>query len=664
MKKQASAPFIIAVFVLLSACQTVEGGGGEKNPAGLSPKLQGLVKDAVFEVVIKKPEEKNILYDRELDWSVIPYAVRTDQYYSIGTAFAVSKTEALTAFHVIDLSNESDVFKEYFIRDSNGDIYEVDMVVRASNERDFLVFTVKGRTFRSWFDLTPSFAVSSQVYSIGNALGEGIVMRSGLVLGTVPEEEEGRWNLLKSSADGNPGNSGGPLVTPDGRVTGLVIALRDNILYSLPSAEILSASPDLLHFRRKYSYGHLLLANRTTRVFETDAALPRPYKELRKVLYGAYKARYPQAMDELFAEAPAYLEGPNNRYILNQVISSDFPEFAFVDKNDDQWKLSDLKVQNFNLADDGVMMQARVSDFTMVKIRRPKTVSPEKLNTDPKTLMDCILSGANTERSLGNTGKYRILSFGEPAGQGEFRDTQGRLWIKAWWLLDFEDSIMLAYILPMPNGPVVFMTRQSSCERHVYEYDMEACCNRIAVAYRGNMEEWKEYLGLKKWVPPFLESLSCRWDEEERALLVTMPEFTINTGAEVLEWNSQSSLFLAPAYYRSEGTTEYGVRTVILQRDLKGNDYFMIHKYVKPDDRLGTKALEQWSSILEAKYPYDGIIRISPRDNTGSAGGILVSKNVPPDVCYSLYLNMENPGSEEDLDGRYKALEAGISIMR
>ncbi|GHV76427.1 hypothetical protein AGMMS49942_12480 [Spirochaetia bacterium] len=44
--------------------------------------------------------------------------------------------------------------------------------------------------------------------SIGTAFGEGIVIRNGLIIGTTPEDEAGRWNLLKSSAAVNPGNSG------------------------------------------------------------------------------------------------------------------------------------------------------------------------------------------------------------------------------------------------------------------------------------------------------------------------------------------------------------------------------------------------------------------------------------------------------------------------
>jgi hypothetical protein len=652
-------PALICIFV---SCQSQQVQPGV--PGGLSPKLQNLVKDAVFEVVIKKPEEKNVLYDKELDWSVIPYAIRSDRYYSIGTAFAVSASEAVTAFHVLDLSAESDVFKEYYIRDSGGSVYEVDRVNKTSNEKDFVVFTVKDKTFTSWFELSPSFAVNSQVYSIGNALGEGIVVRNGLVLGTVPEEEEGRWNLLKSSADGNPGNSGGPLVTADGKVAGVVIALRDNILYSIPAAELLSASSGSTHFRRKYTYTHLLLSNRVTRVFELDVGLPLSYKILRQTLFDSYKAHYPSAMTELFGEAPEYLEGPNNRYILNQSVNTDFPEFTFVDKNDDQWKISDLKVQTFALPDDGAILQSAVSEIILLKIRRPKSSSPEKLNTDPRTVMDTILSGANMERTLGNIGKYRILSFGDPAEIHTYRDKQGRTWIKTWWLLDFDDTIMLAYILPMPNGPVVLMTQQSSSKRHIYEWDLEAACGLVAAAYRGDMQEWEGFLSMEDWLPDSLEQFTLTWDESEKTMSLAMPQLSFTADNSVFDWTGQSTLFMVPSYYQKDNKIEYGFRSVIVQRDIKGNDYFMIHQHIKPDERLGVKNMEYWNDVVEAKYPYDGISRLSARDNTGFAGGLLTPAAVSPDARYSLYLNVENPGTEEALSRRFKALEKVISIIQ
>ncbi|MDR1505487.1 MAG: serine protease [Treponema sp.] len=630
----------------------------------LPPKLHALVEDAVFEVVVKKPAERNLVYDKEIDWTVVPYAVRSDAYYSIGTAFAVSETEAATAFHVIDLSSEGEVFTEYYLRDAEKNVYEVDRVIKASNERDFLVFTVKDRTFRSWFEFETGYTANSPVYSIGNALGEGIVVRSGLILGTVPEEEEGRWAWLKSSADGSPGNSGGPLVTPEGRVVGIVSALRDNILYSLPAEEVVSASPDVLHFRRKHSYGHLLLANNRTRVFEADFPLPAHYRDLRADVYGTYKMHYPQAMSELFAEAPAFLDGPNNRYILNQVVSSDFPEFAFVDKNDEQWKLSDLRLQRYGLADDGELFLAAVSDFLLFKLRRPRTLDPEKINTDPKMIMDTILSGYSMERTLGNTGKYRILSFGGPAGVGEYRDVQGRLWLKAWWLAEYDDSVVLTYILPMPNGPVIFMTRQSSHERHIYEWDMEASAGRVMAAYRGDLDEWGRFLALKRWLPSSFEKCSYDWNADRKTAALSLPDFSVKADSSVFDWNSRSSLFLAPAYFTGKNGLEYGIRTLIMQRDLRGSDYFVFFRNVKPDERLGESVMTRWTDLVDEKYPFDGVARISPKDNTGSAGMVLGEGDADSVIRYSLYINMENPGGEDALAGRLKMLGEGISVKR
>ena len=653
--------FFLVTVLFFGACLSQPQGN---LPGGLSAKLQNLVSEAVFEVVILKPEEKNIAYDREIDWTVIPYAIRSDKYYSIGTAFAVSSTEAVTAFHVIDLSQGSEIVLEYFIRDSKGNVFEIDMVNKASNEKDFLVFTVKNKTFSSWFELEPKFKVNSQVFSIGNALGEGIVVRNGMVLGTVPEDEEGRWDLLKSSADGNPGNSGGPLVTPDGKAVGVVIALRDNILYSLPAKEVISAPENTTHFRRRLSYGHLLFSKRIMRIFEMDAALPAAYKDLRQTLFEGYKAYYPSAMTSLFNDMPVYLDGPNNRYLLYQVMRSDFPELAFVDKNDDQWKITDLRIQSYSLPDDGLLLQTEVSDFLLVKLRRPKSIPVKKINTDPKTIMDTYLAGVSLERTLSGTSKYRILSFGDPAGVSEYTDLQGRKWLKTYWLIDFSDEIMLAYILPMPNGPVVFMSRQDSYERHIYEWDMEAACDRIFVGFRGDMEEWNDFLSIKELVPGFLSSFSFAWDEKGKTVSLNLPQFSLKAGETVFDWTQQSSFLLVPGYYRKGGEIEYGFRSLIMERDVKGSDYIVLHQHVKPDERLGTKTMESWNDLIAAKYPYDSTSRLSPTDNKGTIGGLLQQSAVPDDARYSLYLNMENPGDEESLTARFNALERDITVLR
>jgi hypothetical protein len=377
----------------LASCGSVPAG----TPAGFSGRALELTESAVFEVLLEKPTEDPTVYERELDWEKVPYAIRTDKYHSIGTAFAISPTELLTAFHVINLGFESKTYGRYYVRDSRGTVYEVDTVAGGSNEKDYLIFTLKDRTFSSYFQFEMKYKAGDPVYSIGNALGEGIVVRNGLVLGTVPEAESGRWNLLKSSADGNPGNSGGPLVTPEGKVIALVTSLRDNILYSVPAAVILEGDRKSLPYRLKPRYGHSILANQKNRTFEISLPLPEEYRALRDRLTAAYKADYVAGMEALFKEAPEYLSGPNNMYVLNASLQSDFPELDFVDPDNEQWSLSDLKVKSYNLPEDGragpfggFLRLERLQDH-QVQIREPgagQHRSPVLYGPDPPAYQD------------------------------------------------------------------------------------------------------------------------------------------------------------------------------------------------------------------------------------------------------------------------------------
>ena len=654
---------LAALSLLLSACVSAPASG--RPSSGLSAKVAALVNEAVFEVVVKKAKADSITYDKPLNWESVPYAIRKDEYYSIGTAFAVSRTDLVTAFHVIDLGSESLVYDAYYIRDSRGEVYEVDSVKRGSNERDFLVFTVKDRTFDRYFELQKDFSVGSAVYSVGNALGEGIVVRNGLVLGTIPEEESGRWQRLKSSADGNPGNSGGPLITPEGRVVGVVAALKDNILYSLPVSALLDVPAETLRFRQRLTYGHLLLPGNLTRVYETELPLPAPYRDIRRTITERYVPAYDAAMKELFGAAPAYLDGPDNAYLLAAVADSSFPELAFMDKDDKQWKLSDLKVERFNLPDDGAVIQAKVGGFSFLKVDLPKTTSLETVLDDPKALMDLILKGLSMERQLGGTEKYRILSFGVPAEVGEYRDSAGRPWIRARWTVEFEDRALLAYILPLPDGPAVLWTFQPTSRIAVYDWDLRAVCDHVQTGYKGTFPQWVRFISLRRWLPEVFSTLAFEWSESDRRIGFRTQELSFAAGPDVFEWTPTSSLFLSPAYHLQGRKGPLRIPQSPVSRGMcRGRDFAILYKNIKPDSKLGAKPAEAWDALVKARSPFDGKPGINPKDNVGALGAILPQAEPSEDTLYSLYLSMEEPGGETALSARFSALRSGIEIRR
>ena len=651
------------VCVLSALCVTCTSFPSSSDAGPLSANILDLVQNAVFEVVIEKPSENHISYDRELNWDNVPFAIRNDSYYSIGTAFAISNTELVTAFHVIHLGYESMVYSKYFIRDAEGTVYEADQITGGSNEKDYLIFTAKGKTFGKYFQFERNYKTGDPVLSIGNALGEGIVVRTGLVLGTIPEEDSGRWNLLKSSADGNPGNSGGPLVTPAGKVVALVTARQDNIIYSLPSDVILSGSRSTLSYRMRPRFGHLILANKLDNVFETSVSLPGAYPAIRNTIRAAYVKNYDTAMSALFAEAPAYVNGQNNAFILDSSLSSSFPEISFVDPNDDNWKLSGLNrnTRSYPLDNDGRLYHVQVSGFNFYKLKKPKTVTLESIYTNPKYIMDLVLQNIRTERTLWGSDKYRILSYGQPASTGRYQDALGRVWLTAQWPIEYADEVHIMYILPLPDGPVLVTTTQDSSFLQDYEWDMRKLCDHILTAYVAAFEDWTHFFSMRQYIPSFLQNIRFQWNSAEQSFSLACADIRITADNNILDWNGNSEMFLAPSWYKQKETAVFGFRKIILNKDPWGNDFIVVYRNIIPDPKLGSRAMENWNNLTLERHPFNGVPAVSARDNTGSIGAILNNKPAAESLI-SVYLSMENNLDEENLRSRFSALRQSISI--
>jgi serine protease DegQ len=81
-------------------------------------------------------------------------------------------------------------------------------------------------TMRSTGDLAPG----DHVLAVGYPFGIGPSASSGVISGLKrtfrsPEGKQDIRNLIQFDAAANPGNSGGPLVTMDGEVVGIVTAI-------------------------------------------------------------------------------------------------------------------------------------------------------------------------------------------------------------------------------------------------------------------------------------------------------------------------------------------------------------------------------------------------------------------------------------------------------
>ena len=132
----------------------------------------------------------------------------------------------LTCLHVV---NGAKRIKVTFMDGTESDA----VVINTQPQNDLAVLRAKtipddleAATMRSTADLS----TGDQVMAVGFPFGIGPSASSGIVSGLKrefrsPEGQQTLTNLIQFDAAANPGNSGGPLVTMDGEVVGIVTAI-------------------------------------------------------------------------------------------------------------------------------------------------------------------------------------------------------------------------------------------------------------------------------------------------------------------------------------------------------------------------------------------------------------------------------------------------------
>jgi len=146
---------------------------------------------------------------------------------SLGTGVViVDNGTILTNLHVVSGS------KKVKLRFWNGHESDAQIVgMQAENDLAVLKATslpddLQAATMRSTADLRSG----DEVIAVGHPFGIGPSVSAGVVSGLKrefrsPEGETKLKNLIQFDAAANPGNSGGPLVTMDGHVVGIVTAI-------------------------------------------------------------------------------------------------------------------------------------------------------------------------------------------------------------------------------------------------------------------------------------------------------------------------------------------------------------------------------------------------------------------------------------------------------
>lgn len=597
-------------YFLLSYTVLLFGVGGIPPSAHADTLDSGMldrIANSVFEVVVQKPEKDSLTYDGPLPLQLFPYSVRTDKYYPIGSAFAISPSEFVSASHVLNLASESQ-FKKVYLRGKDGAVYNIEKIVKYSERRDLVVFSLKDKMAEQFLEVNLKARINEKVLAVGNALGEGTIIRDGLYTSDTPEDEDGEWKWLRFSAAASPGNSGGPLLDKDGKVIGLIIGRspNENLNYALPMAEVVNASTRtaIAHRIMKYTLANMDVGS--VGKFTRETPLPKSYSQLKNELTDAMSLYSYVTVKSFFTENRGFMF-PNDKgsdLALHSTYDTVFPNLL-AKSADGRWYPSrPQEIRELALANNGRLSYGNIGDTVMLYIQKGENISLQEFSSDGRIFMDTILQGLYLTRQVGS-GQRRITSLGKPGDANGFTDSYGRRWQVRSYPLEYSDQKVLTFSLAVPGGSVTLMrTGQTGVVDRGHVEDLKILTNFIYLTYYGTLKQWREFLGMKELLPSAFSSLEVQYDYDN-FFRYKSKRLSLSFAPDGMKISDNSYLKLFFSFFKDNGRTVWDVARILIGADVNSETRFRVVRNPKPPAALDESSQGKWENITGERFPFN-----------------------------------------------------------
>jgi hypothetical protein len=571
----------------------------------LTTSAQQQVLASTFEVVQLKPDEGAVTYERALPMELIPYQQRIDKYRSIGTAFAIGGNRYVTAAHVFLLGFGSQ-FGPPALRDTTGEVYAIAKVLKYSQEQDFVEFSLQHEP-KSPQSLTIGTAVlNDPVFAVGNALGQGIVIRDGVFTSETPEEREGRWQWLRFSAAASPGNSGGPLVDKDGKVLGVVLrkSQNENLNMAAPIKLVTDApeSEALIEDRNTVRFA-IMDASELVDVHERIPLPATPEKVFAALL--KIEAAVSEREDHQYREHykdRLFPNGSSSQALLHEVLRAPFPHRIQERQGDRVWVAAAPKEPQVAQLDHNGYVRYGGGG---IRLRAPDDVKLATLYGDSKLFMDMLLrTSIPLKRPVGSD-SVKVTSLGKAREEFSYTDAYGRVWQFRVWAIPFDDSYVIVDSLPTPEGSVSHLTAGVSGLKDNLIRSQEFLTNFTWVTYEGTLSRWREYLALKGVQPQVFSKLTLTVDPDYKRVQFHSKRYDLSLGSDVVALTSDAVLSMNFSFFTDGTGVVWDVGGMAIGEGTGRPNFFDISRFVRPDAALPEGFQNNWSKIVAGDFPFN-----------------------------------------------------------
>lgn len=592
---RAASPWLVSLLALLLL---------SRARAGVTPQIERAVRAATFEVVLRKPTQDPLGYEKPLPLDLIPYQQRTDKYQPVGTAFAVGPETYVTAAHVLEVAVDSQ-YGQPALRGADGKVYPIASIVRFSASEDYAVFTVAGAPTPSSLHTSRARKLDQPVFAVGTALGEGIVIRDGLYTSDTPEEQDGRWQWIRFSAAASPGNSGGPLLDALGEVIGVVIAKspNENLNYALPIGIVLDAPKKAL-FERRFLTKLPFMQGSRVYTLKDAFSVPLSWTAFERQYQRVIQRHGDEARAQLLAEYgdSMFPHGSGSNSILYSTVMPTPDPGIILQQENGEWMLDEPSFDSTDLPGNGKVSVAAIAGATLLRVERGLDASDDTFYSDSKQFMDVALKGLLISRYVG-TDAVRVTSLGPALSDQPWTDLYGRKWQQRVWALPYLDSYIVALLLPTPDGYAGVLQYSGSSMLHEIQENLELLANQVNLDYRGTLTQWTAFLRRRTLLPDALTHVSLA---ESPVWTLHTPRFEMTVPPALLTLGPHSRLCLAMAYDASKPKASWNVAGAWWYQDSEERAYFALWRQARPPAAAEQRLQDSYADMQNRRSPFDG----------------------------------------------------------
>lgn len=616
MKKIITKKFLLfaLVFCLCSSYQFAQSDN-------LSKDALLRIKEAVFEVVVKRPDESALKYQKNLNIPGLTYSTRSEQFIPVGTAFVTSDGTFYSAASVFNFIKET-VYQDYYLRHNSGAIYKIASVEKLCTERDFVIFTVEDYTLAKGTGLIVETGNvnTARIYSASAKLG-GAVTKNGLLLGRSYEEQVGgRWQWYRFSASASADTAGSPLLTSEGKVLG-IISFQDavdaqKLLYALPLEEVLSvpASTGTVSASVAFDIPNVTLP-KNMRNFSCTIRLPRPLREVQNVCNAQYVTHLKKCMTTIkqnygVTGAEGFLYGKGSSDVMSGGSIAVFP-MTLMRSTDGRWGFyhpEDIIEEETDAG--GVLTYGGMNNLTHALYTKPNDVSFDELLNTPKTYMDALLCAAEITRTfMGETTGF--TSFGEPTHSETYTDAFKRTWLVHYWEIAFCDAMAVSYVLPLPQGLYLMLDIDTTGDiLGTAPFCLQFYADCVYPRYASTIANWQDFLSTLKrrgmLYAPFT-NINISVTDDKTSFI--SQNFLFSLPDSIFPSSKDTNLRLATGFCLEGSTPSLSLRSLDVYCKPLTSDYRYVYlsKTPKPSAKAQQSTLELWEHQRDAKEPYNAV---------------------------------------------------------